>query len=552
MIAPSSTNSRTFNTSNTGMLGHTCKHKKPLSAAKVCITEILPSKFKPKLAAPAALGQDKNILLPHEKAQSCENLRSSFALFDIKKAFMVDVGESIENLLMKSKQEYVTKSGSTMSLQEYGTQSRKGYLLPSSRKSGPEFTMLYKNMHQINRSRINLGTASSCSVRDIASQFENESKDRMEHSPSRQNSEQIPKHTVASRITAFEQLIQRSRSMPSLDFSSGQSKSPTPPQSKSCLGAAYSAESLLELPKPNQKEKDVANLADSSSRSCSNVEDMPSDLSDVVPMDTLSACTDEMDLLSNLSNDSNSSINNTSGPQKYKINKCKGACPASYTRFTTIRRHEQQQAFKIPDSRGSVQGDRHMLPRNVYLMSPLPFRLKKSFQHSPRKTPPLDCPGTPSLYSPENQNDPMQLQGSIADKNHHPLYGLCSENRPLAPKRLSSFDVVERLSHFPGLEFSRHSSIVRAVTPDFINNGNIVPFAFCQSLDTNNNLQSELGTYPGGGFLCTLPVSLHLSSYFTYFLCIFVPSTSASSNAHPSSVSDVLCVSCLVFLFRTR
>ncbi|XP_065263594.1 sorbin and SH3 domain-containing protein 1-like [Emys orbicularis] len=450
MIAPSSVNSRTFNASHTSMLGHACKHKKPLSAAKACITEILPSKFKPRLAAPAALVQDtKGILLPHEKAQSCENLRSSSALFDNKKVFLVN-GESVENLLMRSKQEYVTKSSSTMSLQEYSTSSRKGYL---PRKSGMEFTMLYKNMHQINRSRIHLGTISSCSVRDIASQFENELRDRSEQSPGRENSEQIPKDTVSSRITAFEQLIQRSRSMPALDFSSGQSKSPTSPQSKSCLSSAYSAESLLESPKPNQEEKDAASMADNSSHSCSNVEDLASDLSDIFPMDTLSACTDETDLQSNASNDSGGSLSHANGPRKYKLNKCKGACPASYTRFTTIRRHEQQQASKNPSSKGDAQGDRHALPRNVYLMSPLPFRLKKPFQHSPRKTPPPDCLGVPLVYSTENQNNAAQPRGCQAEKSHHSLHKRCCEDRPLAPRRLSSFDIVERLSHFPTLFF---------------------------------------------------------------------------------------------------
>uniref|UniRef100_A0A8C3ST07 Sorbin and SH3 domain containing 1 n=1 Tax=Chelydra serpentina TaxID=8475 RepID=A0A8C3ST07_CHESE len=462
MIAPSSVNSRTFNASHTSMLGHACKHKKPLSAAKACITEILPSKFKPKLAAPAALVQDTNgILLPHEKAQSCENLRSSGALFDSKTAFLVNVGESVENLIMQSKQEYVTKSSSTLSLQEYSTSSRKGYL---PRKSGMEFTMLYKNMHQINRSRIHLGTISSCSVRDIASQFENELRDRSEQSLGRENSEQIPKDTVSSRITAFEQLIQRSRSMPALDFSSGQSKSPTSPQSKSCLSSAYSAESLLESPKPSQEEKDAANMADNSSRSCSNMEDLASDLSDIVPMDTLSACTDETDLQSNASNDSGGSLSHASGPQKYTLNKCKGACPASYTRFTTIRRHEQQQASKKPSSKGDAQGDRHALPRNVYLMSPLPFRLKKPFQHSPRKTPPPDCLGVPLVYSTENQNNTAQSQGWQAEKSHHSLHKL---------------------------------SILRADMPDSFNNGNIVPYAFYHSLDRNNNPQSELRTYPG-------------------------------------------------------
>ncbi|NXR05755.1 SRBS1 protein, partial [Semnornis frantzii] len=492
MTAPSSVNNRTLNASHAGMLGHACKHKKPLSAAKACITEILPSKFKPKLAAPAALVQDKKgILLSHEKAQSCENLRSSVALFG-NKALMVDIGESIENMLMKSKQEYAVKSGSTMSLQEYGTSSRKGYLFPASRKSGMEFTMLYKDMHQINRSRIHLGTASSCSVRDIASQFENEAKDRTEHSLNHEDSEQIPKHTVSSRISAFEQLIQRSRSMPSLDFSTGQNKFTTSLQPKTCLSSAYSAEFLLDLPKAHQEEKDAASLADKSSNSCTNVEDTASDVSDAIAMDILSACTDEIDLLSNASNDSGSSSSNLNGPQKHKTNRCKGTCPASYTRFTTIRRHEQQQASRNPNSKGDVYGDRYMLPRNVYLMSPLPFRLKKPFQNKSCRTPPLDCPGSPTVPSLENPDDPIQLQEGVGIKNHHFQHQLCSRSRPLAPRRLSSFDIVERLSYFPTMGSSQDSFMGRAGTPDSLDNGNPVPYALCHSLDTNNNPQSEL------------------------------------------------------------
>ncbi|XP_054019282.1 sorbin and SH3 domain-containing protein 1 isoform X7 [Dryobates pubescens] len=498
MTAPSSVNSRTLNASHAGMLGHTCNHKKPLSAAKACITEILPSKFKPKLAAPAALVQDKKgILLSQEKAQSCENLRSSIAMFGSKRALMVDIGESIENMLMKSKQEYAIKSGSTLSLQEYGTGSRKGYLFPASRKSGMEFTMLYKDMHQINRSRIHLGTASSCSVRDIASQFENEAKDRMEHSLSREDSEQIPKHTVSSRVSAFEQLIQRSRSMPSLDFLVGQNKFTTSLQPKTCLSSAYSAEFLLDLPKAHQEEKDVASLTDKSSHSCTNVEETASDISDAIAMDTLSACTDEIDLLSNASNDSGSSSSNLNGPQKHKINRCKGTCPASYTRFTTIRRHEQQQASRNPNSKGDVYGDRHVLPRNVYLMSPLPFRLKKPFQNKSCRTPPLDCLGSLAVPSPENPDDPIHLQDSVGDKSHHFQHQLCSRSRPLAPRRLSSFDIVERLSYFPTMGSSQDSFMAQAGTPDSLNNGNPLPYALCHSLDTNNNPQSELGTYLG-------------------------------------------------------
>ncbi|XP_030309597.1 sorbin and SH3 domain-containing protein 1-like [Calypte anna] len=515
MTAPSSVSSRTFNANHTGMLGHACKHKKPLSAAKACITEILPSKFKPKLAAaPAALGQDKKgILLSQEKAQSCENLRSSVALFEHQKAFMVGVGESLENVLMKSKQEYAIKSGSTLSLQEYGTNPPKGSLFPAPRKM--EFTVLYKDMHQINRARIQLSAVSSCSVRDLASQFENEAKDRLEHGLSREESEQIPKDTVSSRVSAFEQLIQRSRSMPSLDFSAVQNRFTASLRPKACLTSAYSAEFLLELPKAHQEEKDAASLAEKSSRSCSNVEDTGSDGSEAIPMDTLSACTDEVDLLSNASNDSGGS-SNLNGPQKHKISRCKGSCPASYTRFTTIRRHEQQQqqASRNPGSKGDVFGDGRLLPRNVYLMSPLPFRLKKPFQHKSCRTPPPDCLGNLAVPSPENPADPIQLQGNVGDKSHHSQHQLCSRSRPLAPRRLSSYDIVERLSCFPTTASSRDSFMGRAATPDSLNNGNPGPYALSHSLDTNNNPQNELGMYPRGGFLCSLPVSLHPSSGF--------------------------------------
>ncbi|XP_053243829.1 sorbin and SH3 domain-containing protein 1 isoform X34 [Podarcis raffonei] len=463
-IAPSSVNSRTLNSNNAGPVGRPCKHKKPLSAAKVCIAEILPSKFKPRLAAPPISGQDRKDLLPHEKTQSCENLRSSFASFDSRKDF--------ENLLMKSKQEFAVKSISTQSLQEYGSSSsRKG-----SRKNEKEFTMLYKDMHHINRSGIQLSSISSCSVKEIASLFENEPKDKREPNPSRENLEQIPKHTVSSRITAFELLIQRSLSMPALNFSSFQVKSPAPSLSNSCLASARSAEYLLDYAKP---DLGPANLADTSSYSCSNTEDVTSEVSDLAPVETLSACTDEIDLFSNVSNDSGGdSI--TSGPLRYKANQCKGSCAASYTRFTTIRRHEQQQS-----GRGEPQEDQQLLPRNVYLMSPLPFRLRKPVQHSSRKTPPLQIPGDLLASSCEIQNNLARSRGSLVDRVDSSLFHeLYIRQKPPAPKRLSSYDVLKRFSHFLDMETCQNSSLMDI--PGAFNNGN-VPYALYHNLDTNNN-----------------------------------------------------------------
>lgn len=515
MIASSSVNSRTLNPSSASALGRPCMHKKPLSAAKVCIAEVLPSKFKPRLAAPPFSGQDqKSNLLPHEKTQSCENLRHSFAFFDSKKPSRTDAGESFENLLMKSRQEGTVKFCSTQSLQEYGSSSFRKGCTPGSWKNGAEFTLLYKNMHQINRSGIQLGAGSSCSVRDLASQFENELKDKREPAPSRDILEQIPKHTVSSRVTAFELLIQRSRSMPALNFFGARTKSPAPSLSNSCLSSARSAEYLLDFSKSSLEDKDITQLTDdASSQSCSNTEEVASEFSDVTPTDTLSACTDRTDLLSNASNDSGGSHN---GPQRYKANKCKGACPASYTRFTTIRRHEQQQY-----GRGDFSGDLRLLPRNVYLMSPLPFRLKKPLPHHSRKTFPLQGLGDWSGCSSENQNDLAQSRGSLAGRESPLFHELYAPEKPLAPMRLSSYDIVKSLSPFPVLKSGRNSSVSLVDIPDAFNNGNVVPYALYHSLDPNNNPQRELRTYLRGGLFVyfSVPSSVsHLACPFCFLL----------------------------------
>uniref|UniRef100_A0A803SZ77 Sorbin and SH3 domain containing 1 n=1 Tax=Anolis carolinensis TaxID=28377 RepID=A0A803SZ77_ANOCA len=490
-IARSSVYNQSFNFSNAGQLGQFCKYKKPLSVAKVCIAEILPSKFKPKRATPPIPRLDKKDLLPHEKTQSCENLHSSLTFFGNKKNSVIDVDASFENILMKSKQQSAVKSSSTQSLRECGSSSfRKEYML-GSQKNSMEFAMLYKDMHHINRSGFQRGVISSGSVKEIASHFECEFKSKREPSlsPNRENLEQIPKHTVSSRITAFEMLIQKSLSMPALSFSSTHNKSPTPSLSNSCLNSIYSAEYELDLSMPVLREKnlsDLTNLADTSSHSYSNIEDTSSEFSNMTPIDTLSACPDEIDVISNKSNDSggDSSI---SIAQKYKVNKCKGSCPASYTRFTTMRRHEQQQP-----AQGDVEGEKHLLPRNIYLMSPLPFRLKKPLQRHSRTTLPLPGLGALLASTCEIQND--QSRGSHS--NNTSFYELCMQRKPPAPKRLSSCDIVKRFSHFLEVETWQTSSVSLLDFPDVFNNAN-VPYALYYKVDTNNNPQKEFRTYPG-------------------------------------------------------
>ncbi|XP_065779026.1 sorbin and SH3 domain-containing protein 1 isoform X1 [Muntiacus reevesi] len=476
MISSSSAHSRAAHSSSA--LGPGCKHKKPLSAAKACISEILPSKFKPRLSAPSALLQDrKSILLPSEKAQSCENLCVSGSLNDSRRGLPLPVGGSVENLLMRSRRDYDGRSSSTLSLQEFGAAARRP--CPLSRKAGPQFTMLYRDMHHINRAGLFLGSGPSSSVRDLASHFERSglALARGEMGPSQEGSEHIPKHTVSSRITAFEQLIQRSRSMPSLDLSGRLSKSPTPMLARSGLVSARSAESLLESTKLRPREVDGLSSGSIiyASPTCSRMADSALGFRGLVPSEPLSACSDELDRCSNVSSDSREgSSGSVHGDfPKHRLNKCKGTCPASYTRFTTIRRHEQQQASRRPDWRPDPRGDKGTLLRNIYLMSPLPFRLKKPLQH------PLRQPG-PRDFSGQKPEPPSQPHRDEAP----------SGGRPSVPKRLSSRLTMARLSRIS--EPPQERPATPEVCPRAFSNGNSVPYSD-QGLDRNNNPHGELG-----------------------------------------------------------
>ena len=494
MISSSSAHSRAAHSSSA--LGPGCKHKKPLSAAKACISEILPSKFKPRLSAPSALLQDrKSILLSSEKAQSCENLCVSGSLNDSRRGLPLPVGGSVENLLMRSRRDYDGHSSSTLSLQEFGAAARRP--CPLSRKAGPQFTVLYRDMHHINRAGLFLGSGPSSSVRDLASHFERSglALARGELGPSQEGSEHIPKHTVSSRITAFEQLIQRSRSMPSLDLSGRLSKSPTPVLARSGLVSARSAESLLESTKLRPREVDGLSSGSViyASPTCSRMADSALGFRGLVPSEPLSACSDELDRCSNVSSDSREgSSGSVHGDfPKHRLTKCKGTCPASYTRFTTIRRHEQQQASRRPDWRPDPRGDKGTLLRNIYLMSPLPFRLKKPLQH------PLRQPG-PGDFSGQKPEPPSQPHRDEAP----------SAGRPSVPKRLSSRLTMARLSRIS--EPPQESPATPEVCPRAFSNGNSVPYSD-QGLDGNNNPRGELGAPLGGGLPCVCPVSPHPS-----------------------------------------
>lgn len=485
VFSHSSLNKRTCSGSNS--LGTLHKQKSSLSAAKACIGEILPSRFKPIAAIQDPCRQKQSAPLSQQKAQSCENLLEPLTSYEHKQMGIIQ--GSMDTMLGKSYRDYKVKSGSAMSLQEYTMNAAKSSFTSNLRSGGTEFNLMYRDMHHINRST--LQNALSCSnVRDIANTFEKDGKHGAFLKFGIEGSEPVPKHTVSSRVTAFEQLIQRSRSMPSLDLSNGQSVSPTPLQSSTGVVTACSAESLVDSPMKKHEDTNMQLPLHKTSTPSSNVEEMSSDLSDIALVDTLSVGTDETDHLSNTSNDS---CNNTIKPsQKYKMNTCKSSCPASYTRFTTIRRHEQKMA---KNSKSNLHSDRQVMQRNIYLISPLPFKLKKPLQDSPKKssdTSEKDC----DIVEPSKENQ--------ADHRLKPSEGV--EEKPCLPTRQSSFDIVERLSCLNVNHFDHDNANLEHDCVDSLNNGDIVSFSLCYDLDSNNNQPSDGGAVTGGG------VFLHLAN----------------------------------------
>ncbi|XP_043912053.1 sorbin and SH3 domain-containing protein 1 isoform X5 [Protopterus annectens] len=487
IISPTALYCRTFNSNN--VIGNSQKHKKPLSAAKACISEILPSKFKPKLVSPNTAKADKeDKVAPQPKAQSCENLHEPASSPASKRVHGLEVGETTECFIVNRTNDRVPRSGSAVSLQECGMHSHK-CSLPVG-KSWTEFAALYKNMHSINRGGLHSNII-SYSVRDIASQFEQEIQDQSEPSSSLDEPDQIPKHAVSSKVTAFEQIIQRSRSLPTLDVScrgsNSKSSTPSPLRHRPFLNCAVSAESLLEsTKKENEEVRSVQSAVPSVSASESEAEDLASEQSDFAQIDTASASTDiETDRLSIASTESSSSsIKQSPKPQ---ISKCKGACPASYTRFTTIRRHEQQLA-KAVASRLESQGYRNILQKNMYLMGPLPFRLKKALHNDAKR----NLSGF-SLVQMQMAN----AQFSAASQEEGPLEKnvvnqFLSEEKPFIPKRLSSIDILERFQ-LSSSESDPGNSILQPDFSDTVDSGNVL-HATHNCLDSNNNQSTEHGT----------------------------------------------------------
>ncbi|XP_050982824.1 sorbin and SH3 domain-containing protein 1 isoform X4 [Labeo rohita] len=401
MISPCSS-VNTHSVLATNALASQYKTKNSLSAAKACIPQILPSKFKPKLSPSTDESLERRTEPTHQrpKAHSCEDLHQG---------------------------PYSSRDGDTTDADHRLNSACKGDGSPESRnlhKNGPvrstaEFSTLYRNMHNIQRPS-SVGSSPHGSVRCLASFFEKPGDDI-----TLERTEIIPRDAVTFRVMEFERIIQRSNSVPTRSASMPilpSDPSPSHSPGPTCfLQSALSAETLV-MPEPANTEdmnseaqihKEDASVSDE----CPNTSrtDFPLDLNEG-RLEEKNSCVHDP-AKESPSGEPTGHHHHDHFPFHTKQSKCKGTCPASYTRFTTILRHERQQA-------NTQQEKKCTPPRNLLLMGPAPFSLRRS------------------LHS-------QQAKKTCALSAMKPVTGdlISAKLKPLIPQRLSSLEVLERLSN---------------------------------------------------------------------------------------------------------
>ncbi|KAM4607632.1 sorbin and SH3 domain-containing protein 1 [Polymixia lowei] len=468
IISPcSSVNSRTVLASNA--IGNQCKNKKPLSAAKACIPQILPSKFKPKLLPPSGDSRESRTRpVRHPKAHSCEDLYTGTCGTDCIGPEERESGQRPD-------------SKSTCG-PEFADGLRN--VSPAIRRSASEFSSLYRTMHHIQRPS-SAGSSPHGSVRSLTSLFERTGVNGGERS----EAGNIPRDAVSSRVSEFEMIIQRTNPAPTRSSSlptlhSGHAHSPAHVYMESAVSAETlsvaeptqtQARSLSEA-EGKSAEEEAASPGNGAAQEFGSSEngssengssengyplrtEFPPGTETVVEQlfgesapeeNRPAACVPTVSITPPPPHDHDHHHHHHSHHLHHhlhvKPSKCKGSCPASYTRFTTILRHERQQATAQQD-KPPPQEKKTALPGNLFLMGPAPFRLRKSLQsHQARRT----------------------LSATKAMTGNQRAGGAPAEPRPLIPRRLSSLEVLERLSNGEGGD------------ADQLSNG--------QGLDANGNL----------------------------------------------------------------
>lgn len=335
----------------------------------------------------------------------------------------------------------------------------------------PGFLQLYRKMHHIDRAQL-IPSEVIRSVRARILELERQPHlHRHRLSPWTPSwGVDVPRDMVPNRISEYERLIQKSKSMPNLGDGEMPSGATTPGGSSSRASSGgggggipcfpkrrFSIESLLEednngnngtvphtmehihrprsppegqprvgpepthgpFPAPRGSQDPQANPDYSDSEQ----DAIASDLSDFIQVEGSSFCSEsDFDHCSLTSSESlfgsstlhhhhmrhhhhhhhshhpgHQSVGQSQGYQhRHLISSCKGHCPASYTRFTTMLRHERERARQEHQRTSQQSRSSHSQMQNshsqqamsklAFLVSPVPFRRKKGSPPTSRRS----------------------------------------------------------------------------------------------------------------------------------------------------------------------
>ncbi|KFO35132.1 Sorbin and SH3 domain-containing protein 2 [Fukomys damarensis] len=339
-----------------------------------------------------------------------------------------------------------------------------------SAHNAPGFLKMYKKMHRINRKDL-MNSEVICSVKSRIMQYEKEQQHKgLLQGWSQSSTEEVPRDMVPTRISEFEKLIQKSKSMPNLGDEMLSPVTLEPQQNGLCPERRFSIESLLEEENqsrhPSQVQRSYKSKAlvpihievtsDEQPRthtefSDSDQDGVVSDHSDYIHVEGSSFCSEsDFDHFSFTSSESfygssHHHHHHHHHHHRHLISSCKGRCPASYTRFTTMLKHERAKHENVEQPRRQEMDPG--LSKLAFLVSPVPFRRKKNV--TPKKqTEKAKCKASvfealdSALKDICDQIKAEKRRGSLPDNSI--LHRLISELLPDIPERNSSLKALKR------------------------------------------------------------------------------------------------------------
>ncbi|CAN0049929.1 unnamed protein product [Bubo scandiacus] len=401
---------------------------------------------------------------PKRKSRSCDDLltddHDSFPDAQAK-------SESMGSLLCEEDSKEVCSINWASPYVE-GRGSSRSRVRHRSAHDAPGFLKMYKKMHRINRKDL-MNSEVICSVKSRILQYEKEQHKGILQGWRESSTEEVPRDMVPTRISEFEKLIQKSKSMPNLGDDMLSTVTLEPPKNGLCPKRRFSIESLLEEENqgrhPSQVQRSYKSktlvpihievTSDEPQRSHMDFSDsdqdgVVSDLSDFIQIEGSSFCSEsDFDHFSFTSSESfygsGHHHHHHHHHHRHLISSCKGRCPASYTRFTTMLKHERAKQETAEDPRR--QETESGLSKIAFLVSPVPFRRKKSA--APKKqTEKKKCKSSvfealdSALKDICDQIKAEKRRGSLPDNSI--LHRLITELLPDIPERNSSLKALKK------------------------------------------------------------------------------------------------------------